>query len=556
MKKEINLIRNTFGITALLFKNTFVITSLLFLGSCRSTDTENNLSQGGVSAVGINLLGTEYSKSELSSSQASGNHNGSVSAGNNVQSHSVLINPSSVMVVSLAPSETSRLSSSASSSGLSSAVAVSGNSLTGGTKFRVIAYRSNGAYHIHQDYTIGRPATPMMLDNGATYTIIVYSYGTNSLPALSAGEQSTAANALNSAQVNYDDANRDFMYQKLSFTPQNYANNTLNITLRHKVAQITTILNSGSLGNITSITGAVLAPHYSNGVYPLSSGVMTGSSRTAVTSGASLSFTGLNTTTATASPVLINADTGGASTGSFSANLTIGGITKAISLPNSFKITPENKSNLTINLVKCGAYIGPNTNPANYKEFMCHNLGADTSADPFAASAAIHGAKYQWGAKTNEAGRYVSQSVDQSNSGTIAGWNTAGKPNGSWSDASKTANDPCPPGYRVPTRAQWQAVIDNNNNVERVGSWANDKTNYTTALYFRNPSNVRTLMLPAAGFRNFAGGSLINRGDYGFYWSSSEATFGATNFLLFYSSSVAVYDYNRASGLSVRCVAE
>ncbi|HFK5586374.1 TPA: hypothetical protein ACGZ92_002585 [Elizabethkingia anophelis] len=529
--------------------------SVLMITSCRSSDTENNLSQGGVSAVDINLLGTEYSRSELSSSQASGNHNGSVSAGSNIQSHSVLINPSSVMVVSLAPSETSRLSSSASSSGLNSAVAVSGNSLTGGTKFRVIAYRSNGAYHTHQDYTIGQPATPMMLDNGATYTIIVYSYGTNSLPAISAGEQSTAANALNSAQVSYDNANRDFMYQKLIFTPQNYTNNTLNITLRHKVAQITTILNSGSLGNITSITGAVLTPHYSNGVYPLSSGVMTGSSRTALTSGASLSFTGLNTTTATASPVLINADTGGASTGSFSANLTIGGITKAISLPNSFKITPENNSNLTINLSQqCGAYIGPNTNPSNFKSFMCQNLGADASADPFTPSAAIHGAKYKWGAQTGEAGYYISQSDDQSNSGSITGWNNTDKPQGTWSDTSKTINDPCPSGYRVPTSAQWQAVIDNNT-VERIGSWLDGVNNYDSALYFKNPSGMRTLMLPAAGQRSNFTGNLYNRGSNGYYLSSSWSL-GTTDGLSFNTFTVNVFPATTSAAISIRCIAQ
>ncbi|MDX8577434.1 hypothetical protein OZ662_18645, partial [Elizabethkingia sp. HX WYD] len=91
--------------------------------------------------------------------------------------------------------------------------------------------------------------------------------------------------------------------------------------------------------------------------------------------------------------VLINADTGGNLTGLFSANLTVNNIGTTISLPNSFKITPEYKNNLTINLMKCGAYVGPNNDRTNYKEFMCHNLGADYSADPFTPSAAIHGAK-------------------------------------------------------------------------------------------------------------------------------------------------------------------
>ncbi|MEN5133408.1 FISUMP domain-containing protein [Elizabethkingia anophelis] len=534
MKKEINLIRNT-----------FVITSLLFLGSCRSTDTENTINGNGISAVSFNLIGTDYVDSGKLSGQASIGKGGIPNSDNDVQRHSVLITPSSIITAELSPaSTTSRVSANA-SLGIKP-LAASGNPLTSGMKFRIIAYKNNGDYHTHEDYTVGQPAIPMMLDNGAAYNIVVYSYGTTSLPTISPGEQTN----ISSATVNYDDANRDFMYQNIAFTPTN-STNTLNITLRHKVAQITTIVNSGSLGNITDITGGLLTPHYSNGSIPLSTGVMSGRSTT--TSGAALSFSGLNTSTVTSTPVFVNADTGGNATGGFSADMTIGGVTKTISLPNSFKITPENKSNLTINLGKCGAYVGPNTNPANYKEFMCHNLGATTTADPFTPAAAIHGAKYQWGAQTGEAGRYVSQSDDQTNAGAITGWKTTGKPDRSWIDASKTANDPCPAGYRVPTEAQWRAVISNNN-VERVGSWNNDG-NYTTALYFRNPSNVRTLMLPTAGSRHLVGGTLDVRGYSGNYWSSNDATSGAY-ILYFSSSSVTMFPSDRTYGYSVRCVAE
>ncbi|CAM3668479.1 FISUMP domain-containing protein [Elizabethkingia occulta] len=536
MKKELYLIRNIIGLS-----------SLFLIGSCRSTDTENTLSGSGSSAVSFNLLGTEFAESGNLSGQASSGKADILNSADKIQRHSILVTPSSVVTAELSPSADASKVPTQASLGLNPVTAAPGNPITSGTKFRVIAYRSNGSYHTHQDYTVGQTATPMMLDGGAAYNIVIYSYGIASLPAISSGEQ----NNISSATVNYDNTNRDFMYQKIPFTP-NATNSTLNITLRHKVAQITTIINSTGVGSMSSITGAVLTPHYSNGSFSLNTGTMSGRSTT--TSGATLNFpsSGFPGTIQTASPVFVNADTAGNATGNFSAQITLAGVTKNISFPNSFKITPENKSNLTISLKKCGAYIGANTNPANYKEFMCHNLGADTSADAFTPAATIHGAKYQWGAQTNETGRYISQANDQSNSGIIFGWNGVAKANGSWSDTSKTANDPCPAGYRVPTTSQLQAVI-NNNNIERVGTWIDG--NYTSAIYFRNPSNIRTLMLPAAGNRDIAGGVLNGRGFSNNYWTSSEAGITAS-YLYFGGTSIFMSSGNRTYGFSVRCISQ
>ncbi|WP_395762478.1 FISUMP domain-containing protein [Elizabethkingia anophelis] len=131
---------------------------------------------------------------------------------------------------------------------------------------------------------------------------------------------------------------------------------------------------------------------------------------------------------------------------------------------------------------------------------------------------------------------------------SIKSWNS-----GTEASPAKTGNDPCPSGYRVSTNTEWKGVVANNN-VERVGSWSDDG-NYTSALYFRNPSNVRTLMLPAAGYRYVSGGTLFSRGFGGFYWSSSEASSYAY-YLAFNSSSVNMANYNRPSGYSVRCLAE
>ncbi|MDE5448350.1 hypothetical protein BAX94_04195 [Elizabethkingia meningoseptica] len=531
-------------ITSISF-NCLIILGFIYCYSCRSAENDSIVAGGGIAAVKINLLGTEYANSDKPAMVASINQKGAM-VDNNVQHYSVLVTPSSFISAELAPVTTLNTVASTSKN-LNTMAAVPGNPIVTGVKFRAIAYRQgDGSYQTYQDYTIGESVQPMMLDGGEKYDIIAYSYGSSVLPEISTGEMTS----LSQAQIGYDDNNKDLMYQKIEgFTPDgNNPNNKLDIKLRHKLSQITTVINS-YIGDITEISWANLRPHHPEGVLSLSTGII---SRT-YESDERLNFSGtFPTTRATSDPVLINADTGGNLTGLFSANLTVNNIGKTISLPNSFKITPEYKNNLTINLRNCGAYLGPNN--TQWKDFMCHNLGADYSADPFTPSAAIHGAKYQWGAQTGEEGRYVSQADDQSNPGDIADWNSTPKPDGSWSDTSKTSNDPCPTGYRLPTTIQWQAVIAYNN-VERVGSWA-DNGNYTTALYFRNPSNIRTLMLPAAGFRYPTIGPLFERGTYGQYWSSSGTT-SVGVFLSFGSSRINVASSDlRTNGFSVRCVAE
>ncbi|PUB32612.1 uncharacterized protein (TIGR02145 family) [Elizabethkingia sp. YR214] len=525
-------------------KNLYVTTgitllSVLFFNACRSTDADNSITKG-VASVNINLLGTNFSNSSLA-------HNASLSRSANsvaeIQTHSVLVNPNTVIIAELAPSLDS-ISTLAKVSDIKPMASVSGNSLTSGMKFRVIAYRqSNGNYHTHQDYTVGQPAIPMMLDNGAAYNIVVYSYGTTSLPAISLGEQDN----ISSAFVNYDDNSRDFMYQKISYTPVN-DNNSLDITLRHKVAQITTIVKNSTSqwpGNIYSISDAVISPHYSNGIFSLDTGNMSGRS---LSTNAAITFPKPNGTSVTAAPVFVNADTNGKLTGTFFAKIAnaSGPIVDVLAY-NAFKITPENKSNLTINLRTCLAKLTANS----WRDLMCHNLGADQSADPFTPSAAIHGAKYQWGAQTDETGRYYSQSDDQNHSEAILGWNTTVKPDGSWSESNKTANDPCPKGYHVPTQGEWEAIIAHNA-ITYIGSnWTSSSTNYSNGIKIGND-----LFLPIAGFRRYNNGRLGGRGFSGEYWSSGTSGANGRNLLITNGNSTANATGPKALGLSIRCISD
>ena len=214
--------------------------------------------------------------------------------------------------------------------------------------------------------------------------------------------------------------------------------------------------------------------------------------------------------------------------------------------------------------------------PTAYKTFLCHNLGADTSTDPHTPQIGNQGAYIQWGKKgptpaANEDVRvtWLTAANDGSlgfasaptvGSATPGSWAAAETNDDAWnfdenSPVKVTANDPCPTGYRVPTRAEWVGV-DANNTESRTGTFSSSPTNYGSALHYGPDASTKLLTLPAAGLRSITYGALYHRGFNGYYWSSSESGSAAYH-LTFNSSNVTPADLNpRAYGFSVRCIAE
>jgi uncharacterized protein (TIGR02145 family) len=126
-------------------------------------------------------------------------------------------------------------------------------------------------------------------------------------------------------------------------------------------------------------------------------------------------------------------------------------------------------------------------------------------------------------------------------------WNS-----GTESAPVKTANDPCPAGWRVPTYSEFASL--------RNAAGTGETINGIHGRVFGNDNN--TIFVPIAGYRACGDGYINPYMTYGYYWSST--TTGNYNRLSYYfqfhSTWVApTYEDNvdyRSFGFCVRCVAE
>jgi uncharacterized protein (TIGR02145 family) len=233
--------------------------------------------------------------------------------------------------------------------------------------------------------------------------------------------------------------------------------------------------------------------------------------------------------------------------------------------------TPNCNFSRTTNLTT-GCYV--KIDATNYKDFLCHNLGADTMLNPHTPVAGLQGAYIQWGkrgpnttgdsrvdwqtAPNDGINGFVAPPTNgNSNTSPISGWSQNGASDYFWRTVggTKTANDPCPTGYRLPTSTEWQSVI-NNNTYSKTGTFTSFNQ-YSSAIHFGSNGNTKLLTLPACGLSvSFGDGLVVNRGLFGYYWSSTENG-SNSNCLTFNSTGVqSTYLGDRINAMSIRCIEE
>jgi uncharacterized protein (TIGR02145 family) len=250
----------------------------------------------------------------------------------------------------------------------------------------------------------------------------------------------------------------------------------------------------------------------------------------------------------------------------------------------------------------CGCSVKSTISPTGWLTFLCYNLGVAedtklmTITEQMAyvpiggnttnnTDATVYGGFYQWGRTTD--GHEIRNSTPIKTQATIfddngqttqtthigkfvadhQDWRDPSS-NTLWNNGIKTGGDPCPPGWRVPTQAEWGSIV-NGNTDSKTGIPTGGTTTSSGNYWKYNSNGTRgwtvspdggatvTLFLPAAGYRNYID-AILDVGNNGNYWTGTSVAYGTSacylNFT--YSNLNPGLSFYRGTGMSVRCVAE
>ncbi|AQX84168.1 hypothetical protein DSC47_09235 [Elizabethkingia miricola] len=557
--------RTGFGIVT----GTTLLLILFAVFSCRSSDTDNKMTAGGTANVSINLQGEAFDDTADLGGQASLTQGVSVST-SAVQRKEIPFNDDFTLVAELSPVKTSVSNQVQASLGGNLLAATGPTPLGTGIRYKVVVFRSTGEYVTERNYIRGQESSTadLNLDGDSNYAFIVYSVKSQTdLPDVT--YTNTSNKTLSTASISGLANTVDFMYYRKDMQVSGNQTNYLDVILRHRLSQITTTIDASATGyNITAVT-ANIDSHYPSYNVPLSTGTP---AQTGTAGTAAVTFPTLGTQIIVANPVMLNGNT---TTGKFTlSTITIGPLTQTVSSTalTGLKITPGIMYNLKFTLSPSDVYLdnynGQKAARINGKVWMRYNLGADNSINPDQDPivSGLHGDYYQFGRSVSVAGK-ADTSLNSNFNGNPAAanaWNS-----GTETTPVKTANDPCPQNYRLPTQTEFQGLLDATVQ-SNVGTWSASDTNYGAAkvLTSKKNNNVK-IVLPAQGAFGTRGNNAPysgfwtnQRGALAVYWTSTSSSSNNTSYFRANSTSASMFvqtDGNpsiKIFSVNIRCIAQ
>ncbi|AQX05156.1 hypothetical protein ATB99_06095 [Elizabethkingia meningoseptica] len=575
------------------------LTGLILLTySCRSNDTENNLSGSNLSGISFSLSEGEFDNGDMLVPQAS------LKAGVNtaeVIRQEAVSGPFNI-TAELSPNISS-IKTQTQASVRKEPMAVNKSlSLRGAVKYRIVAYKADGTYI---DQAVGDASQVNQvffgdqLVKGQTYNFVIYSLGSTvanppAVPAVNLNSDPTY-NFTFLGSYRVDTA--DLMWAvernvKILGTPgDTTAPTPLTTPLKHIFTRVDILVdNSDAAGALkggylseNTVNATVKSTQlYSASTFNFNTGtIVTG---TAYSSGITVS--NLN---AAAQTYIVN--TAGAANSTLSISVPAG----AIKVGNDINPNP-----VTFSFTNAGAGLKPgysytlklrfnsdryvnasnvtknvNDSDALYAviggyRWDRYNLGV-TNLNPAANNPDIttnlpnlNGNFYQWG-RIKEFSPSIPVAGDN-----FPGWdaNITGVSENSWNIGSEsiptknTTNDPCLTGRRVPTDREWTVLI-NATNASNIGTWLPDSSSYSNplanstgsgkVLTSKKATNIK-LTFPISGNRSLSVGHLNQRSNRGEYWTSSPVSQGYGKKIYMNEAEIRNSFYSIAEGESIRCI--